>query len=110
MKLPNGERAIVDPRKVTDYSLDLTHDEGRHKAHLFESLTGIGSQNAGLLIDAVKEAALTGEAVAGKLDQYGQRYVIDFTFAGPGGTATIRTAWIIRSSEDFPRLVTCFIL
>ena len=46
----------------------------------------------------------------GKLDNYGQRDVLDFPFTGPGGTATIRSAWIIRSGEDFPRLVTCFIL
>jgi hypothetical protein len=63
-----------------------------------------------LLIDAIKEAAAAGEAVKGKLDKYGQRYVIDFTFAVPGGTATIRSAWIVRTDEDYPRLVTCYIL
>jgi hypothetical protein len=36
--------------------------------------------------------------------------VIDFQFAGPGGAATIRTAWIVRHGENFPRLVTCYIL
>ncbi len=110
MKLPNSERALVDPQKLTDYSLDSEHDEGRHKAHLFESLLGISHHNAQLLIDAVQRAALTGEAVLGKLDKYGQRYVIDFSYSGPGGTATIRSAWIIRTGEDFPRLVTCYIL
>ena len=110
MKLPNSERALIDPRKVTDYSLAPEHDEGRHKAHLFESLLGINRQNVELLLDAVENAAVTGEAVMGKLDKYGQRYVIDFSCSGPGGTATIRSAWIIRSGEDFPRLVTCYIL
>jgi hypothetical protein len=110
VKLPNSERALVDPQKLTDYSLDSEHDEGRHKAHLFESLLGISHHNAQLLIDAVQRAALTGEAVLGKLDKYGQRYVIDFSYSGPGGTATIRSAWIIRTGEDFPRLVTCYIL
>jgi hypothetical protein len=110
VKLPNSERALVDPQKLTDYSLDSEHDEGRHKAHLFESLLGISHHNAQLLIDAVQRAALTGEAVLGKLDKYGQRYVIDFSYSGPGGTAIIRSAWIIRTGEDFPRLVTCYIL
>ncbi len=110
MKLPNSERAVVDPRKLTSYSLDPEHDEGRHKAHLFESLVGIDRQNVELLLDAVKKAAASGEAVLGKLDRYGQRYAIDFPLTGPGGTATIRSAWIIRNGEDFPRLVTCFIL
>ena len=110
MKLPNGPRALIDPRKVTGYSLDSEHDEGRHKAHLFEALLGIDQQNAEILLDAVEKAAATGEAIVGKFDKYGQRYVIEFAFTGPGGTATIRSAWIIRSEEDFPRLVTCYIL
>jgi hypothetical protein len=110
MKLPNGERAVIDRRKLIAYSLDLEHDEGRHKAHLFESVLGINLENAELLLGALEQAAKTGEAVTGKLDKYGQRYLIDFDFAGPGGTASIRSVWIIRHGEDFPRLVTCFIL
>jgi hypothetical protein len=110
VKLPNGERALIDPRKLLGYSLDPEHEEGRHKAHLFESLLGLNRQNAQLLLNAVKAAALTGEAILGKLDNYGQRYMIDFAFTGRGGAATLRSAWIVRSGEDFPRLVTCYIL
>jgi hypothetical protein len=110
VKLPNGERALIDPLKLTSYSLDPEHDEGRHKAHLFETLLGINRQNAELLINAVAKAAVTGEAIAGKVDKYGERYVVDFAFTGPAGTATLRSVWITRSNEDFPRLVTCYIL
>ena len=110
MRLPNGERALIDPRKLIAYSLDPEHDEGRHKAHLFESLLGINQHNTELLIDAVEEAAVSDDASLGKSDHYGQRYVIDFAFTGPSGSATIRSAWIIRRDEDFPRLVTCYIL
>lgn len=110
MKLPNHEQALIDAQKLIGYSLDPEHDEGRHKAHLFESLLGISSHNAELLLHAVEHAAVTGDAVLGKLDKYGQRYVIDFDFTGPSGTATIRSAWITRTDEDFPRLVTCYIL
>ncbi len=110
MKLPNGERAVIDPRKLLGYSLDPEHDEGQHKARLFESLLGINRQNARLLLDAVEKTAMTGEAVIGKVDQYGQRYTVDSAFTGPGGAATIRMAWIVRPGEDFLRLVTCYIL
>jgi hypothetical protein len=110
VKLPNGERALIDPRKLIAYSLDPEHDEGRHKAHLFESLLGINLLNSDLLLDAIQDAALSSDASVGKLDQYGQRYVIDFPIAGPGGSSTIRSVWIIRRDEDFPRLVTCYIL
>lgn len=110
MKLPHGDYAAIDSRKVLQYSLDPDHDEGMHKAHLFESLLGINRQNADLLLDAIGEAAVNGDAVLGQADQYGQRYAIDFAVTGPAGQATIRTAWIVRHGEDFPRLVTCYIL
>jgi hypothetical protein len=110
MKLPNGDQAIIDRQKFTHYCLSPDHDDGRHKAHLFQTLLGLNLDNAGLLLDALQQAAATTDAVAGKLDKYGQRYVIDFDFTGPAGTATIRSAWIIRTGEDVPRLVTCYIM
>jgi hypothetical protein len=110
MKLPNGDKAIIDPRKLTDYSLSPDHDDGKHKALLFQERVGVSLENAQLLVDALTEAAVRGTAVLGKQDKYGQRYVLDFEFAGPAGTATIRSAWIIRTGESMPRLVTCYIL
>lgn len=35
MKLPNGDRAVVDIVKLTDYCLSTTHPRGRHKARVF---------------------------------------------------------------------------
>ena len=110
MQLPNGDRAIIDDRKIVDYCLSEEHDDGKHKAHLFRELLGITLENAELLLDALSEAAATGEAVPGKLDHYGQRYVVDFPLEGPGGAATVRSAWIVLSGDRFPRLVSCYIL
>ena len=44
----------------------------------------------------------------GELDEYGQRYVIDFLLTWQNRQAKVRSAWIIRPDEDFPRLVTCY--
>jgi hypothetical protein len=110
VKLPNSKRALIDPLKLMGYSLNPEHDEGRHKAHLFESLLGIKRSNADLLLRALQQAAVAEDAVLGKMDRYGQRYVIDFDFTGPDGRATIRSAWIVRSGQNFPRLVSCYIL
>jgi Domain of unknown function (DUF6883) len=41
MKLPHGDKAIVDQRKVVDYCLSPYHDDGKHKARLFEDLLGL---------------------------------------------------------------------
>jgi len=35
MKLPNGDRSTIEPRKVTEYCLSPEHDDGRHKANSF---------------------------------------------------------------------------
>ena len=109
LKLPNGDRAIIDRRKVVDYCLSLDHDDGRHKARLFQALLGLNRDNAALLFDALRRAVVSGDAATGKADAYGRRYLIDFELAGRGGTATIRSAWIVRVGEDVPRLVTCYI-
>ena len=110
MKLPYGDKAIIEQRKIIDYSLSPDYDDGRHKARLFRDVLGLTRDHATLLLDALKEAAVKGEAVSGRLDRYGQRYVIDFAFVGPTRQAMIRSAWIIRPGETVPRLVTCYIL
>ena len=109
MKLPNGNRAIIDRRKITDYCLSLDHDDGSHKARLFQALVGLNQSNSTLLLHALRDAAAAGDAASGKVDEYGHRYIIDFEFEGPQGTATIRSAWIVKAGEEVPRLVTCYI-
>ena len=110
MKLPNGTHAVIDRRKIVEYSLAIGHEDGQHKARLFASLIGLTSSDADELIEALRRAAASHEALPGKLDAYGQRYLIDFEFSRRTGSATIRSAWIIRTNESVPRLVTCYIL
>jgi hypothetical protein len=110
MKLPAGEHAIIDRRKIVEYSLSTEHEDGQHKARLFASILGLTINDADQLIDALQSAAITQDAVIAKKDQYGQRYTIDFEFAGPSSRATIRSAWIIGPNESVPRLVTCYTL
>jgi hypothetical protein len=110
MKLPNGDLAIIDPRKIYEYCLSLDHEDGQHKSRLFASILGLAIDQADQLVEALRIAAAAGDAVLGDHDQYGQRFVIDFEFAGTSGNAKIRSAWIIRENETVPRLVTCYIL
>ena len=110
MKLPNGDQATIEARKVTEYCLSPEHDDGRHKAHLFQRILGLTLNDADTLLAALQHAAANAEAVLGKRDQYRQRYLVDFAFTGPAGTATIRSAWIIGPQDLVPRFVTCYIL
>ena len=49
-KLPNGERAFVDPAKLTGYVLNPAHDAGGNKAYVFLVSLGLTAANSGVLI------------------------------------------------------------
>jgi hypothetical protein len=110
MKLPNCERAVVDIAKLRDYCLSIEHLRGRHKARVFAAALGLSAQDAEELRDALLAAAQTNDALPTEQDAYGQRYVLDFRMRGPSGQAIVRSSWIIRSDEDFPRLTSCYVL
>jgi hypothetical protein len=74
-------------------------------------MLGLTVENAHLLRQALLNAALSEEAVVTEQDNYGQRYLIDFTMNGPAGQQVmIRSGWIVRDGEHFPRLTTCYVL
>ncbi len=60
-------------------------------------------------VNSLLDAAQQGEAIATTTDVYGQRFMIEWTVGGPTGEADIRTAWIVRYDEDFPRFVSCYV-
>ncbi|MBI3958726.1 MAG: hypothetical protein HY328_07950 [Chloroflexi bacterium] len=108
MRVPNAEYAWVDISKLRDYALNPTHRVGGHKARLFSRLLNMTSNDAEALREILLTVIRTEEAVLGELDEFGQRYVIDFSLAWQNRQAQVRSAWIIRPDEDFPRLVTCY--
>lgn len=110
MGLPNADRAEVDPRKLTEYCLSPTHPVGKHKAAVFKAALGLTAADADLLREWLLRAAIEGEAVAERVDEFGARFRIDFEASTTSGEATIRSAWIVRTGEDHPRLTTCYVL
>jgi hypothetical protein len=110
MKLPNGDRADLGT-KIEDYVLNASHWEGRHKARVFESVLGITSSNQQVLREAILTAAVNSDEAEALGDNgHGLVYVLRFPLTTANGTAMILTAWIIRREEDFPRLITCYIV
>ena len=110
MKLPNSERAVVDIAKLRDYCLSIEHRRGQHKARVFAAALRMTTENAEELQAALINAAQTYEATPTEQGAYGQRYVLDFTLAREGRQATVRSSWVIRRGEDFPRLTSCYVL
>lgn len=109
MKLPNAEAAFIDIHKLRDYSFNMQHDRGKHKARLFLAILGLSVENAEELELILLEAIQIYDAISSSQDEYGQRYLVDFPLTRNGNTATIRSTWIVRSTETFPRLTSCYI-
>ena len=107
MKLPNGHLADLG-NKIEEYSLNLNHQAGKNKAILFASKLGITLENAELLKQALKEAAINEDVVIQKTNEYGTHYNMKFWIQTEVGESLILAAWIVRSGENFPRLTNCY--
>lgn len=110
MKLPGAERAFVDSAKLRDYCLNPLHPRGRHKARVFAERLALIPERSGTLRDALLAAARRYEAIPGENDGFGRRFVVEFPMNGPQGPVMIRSAWIVRKGEDFPRLTSCYVV
>lgn len=109
MRLPNPENTIVDIEKIRDYCLNKEHLRGKHKARVFEAALGLTIEHAEQLREALIEVPLHGEALPTELTEYGQLYIIDFTMTvNSEKEAQVRSSWIVRNEENFPRLTSCY--
>ena len=111
MKLPNGTHAVIDIEKLRDYCLSSQHPEGRHKARVFLSALGINSSDAENFRAILLYAAAENDMITmTSSDQYGCRYSFDLIVTWSSRKALVRTAWIIKANEEWPRLVSCYVL
>jgi len=110
MKLPNPQNVFIDTNKLVGYSLDFNHADGQHKARVFKSALNITTDTLDILNAALWNAVQTYEATLDQSNLYGQKYIIDFPITHENKTAIIHSVWIVRYNEDFPRLVTCYVL
>jgi hypothetical protein len=108
VRLPNGEKAFIADEKLAGYCLNLQHPRGRHKARLFASKLGISRKNEEVLRRALLLAAAAEEATFLGEDQFGRRFAVEFDLRGPSGFGRVRSYWIIRRDEEYPRLITCY--
>lgn len=109
-RLSNCDNAVLDIRKLEDYCLDANHPRGRHKARVFREALGIGRPEAGWLRDGLLAALPENEAELLATDAYGSRWRVDVPVARQNRHVVVRTIWIIRAGEAYPRFVTCWVL
>ena len=108
--LPYADKAVIDPKKITNYSLDPDNQSGgADKARVFKSALGFDKSNSDELIAQIKKGVTKFPAKLGLSDQYGQRYNVDIPVSGPNGSAVVRTGWIVDQGSSDPRLVTAYV-
>jgi hypothetical protein len=109
MKLPNFQKVIIPESKLSGYCLNLEHEDGKHKARVFRAALGLTAENSGELRNALLQAIISCEAEFQKHTANGDLYIILFPMTRNNKTEIIKSVWIVRKDEDFPRLVTCYI-
>jgi hypothetical protein len=108
--LPHSGQAILDIRKLADYCLDAAHPRGRHKARVFREALGIGRGDAQWLRTVLLQAIHEEDAVELSADRFGQRWRIDAQVTRHERAVVVRTVWIMRTGEQTPRFVSCWVL
>ncbi len=109
-RLPNSDRAILEIRKIEDYCLNPAHPRGRHKARVFREVLGIGRSDAQWLRGVLLEAARGEDAIALAGDAFGSNWRIDVPVTRHSRNVVVRSVWIVRTGEQMPRFVTCWVL
>jgi len=109
-RIPHVDRAILDLTKLEDYCLSADHPRGRHKARVFREALGIGAREAAWLRQALLEGVRTSEAAEVGKDSFGTRWRADVVVVRQNRRIVIRTLWILRTDEQAPRFVTCWVL
>lgn len=51
MTLPNGDKGVIDERKLVENCLSANHPVGKHKAKLFKAALGISEAHTRWLLD-----------------------------------------------------------
>src|SRR3981189_1920164 len=106
-RLPRGDQAILDIRKIEDYCLNPSHPRGRHKARVFREALGLQRSDAGWLPDVLLKAAGSDEASQVTVDTWGTHWRLDAAIRRHGKSVVVRTIWIVRTGESAPTFVTC---
>ena len=108
MKLPNGERAVVEQTKIVGYLLNAAHPDNGGKAAFFLS-HGFRQDDWETLAAAFRRLVIHVEVEKSVASPHGHKYIVAGPLETPSGKSpSVRTVWIVDAGEDTPRLVTAY--
>lgn len=109
LKLPNIENAVLDIEKLTEYCLSNEHYIGKHKAKVFKNRLNITVDDSFELKRKILENLENYETHKTFSDFFGTRYFVDIEIRKLDKSGIVRTHWIIKVNENFPRFVSCYV-
>jgi hypothetical protein len=108
MKLPNSDHSVVDNDKIDKYLLSDVHTDGKHKAAFFKRF-GFSNGEPEIIVTSLKEHAIDRDVVGTEDNAQGKKYELVCEFKTPDfRNPCIRSIWIIKHNETFPRFVTAY--
>jgi hypothetical protein len=108
MKLPNGDRAVVPPAKITRYLLDLNSEQGKSKATFFLAF-GFTIERWEVMVTALRQHAIVCDVTTTRQTERGIHYVVEGALQTPDGrNPQVRTVWKIERGELVPGFVTAY--
>jgi hypothetical protein len=108
--LPRAHEALVERRKLVDYVLCPTHNDGRHKARVFRALLGIEQQHWEYLREQLLDGLLEATQANIKTTPHGVLGEVLMPIEGLNGSRQIvTTVWEMHDESPRPRLVSAYI-
>ena len=104
-----AEKAFIDPAKIANYVLNLSHPVGGHKAKVIESVLGLTVKDSAMLTSQLLRGVKQNTATLRQITQHGSQYQVVIPITGPKGVANMTTEWIVRTGESYPRLTSAYI-
>jgi hypothetical protein len=108
MRLPNAERARVEPAKILNYLLSTRHEDGGSKAKFFVQY-GFSWEQWQDFAHALRRHGQSYGVTQVIETSYGPKFVIEGAIETPDGrNPLVRTVWMINYGADAPRLITAY--
>lgn len=108
--LSNHMQAYNIAEKLIGYSLNPTHNLGKHKAIVFERTLGYNVSNVAELENEIRKGLSAYKATfTGGNAGFGDKYDVKMLAKGPKGVKIVLTAWIFDTGSTKPRMVTAYV-
>ena len=105
--MPNADIAATPEEKFVGYLLNPDHKEGKHKAHVIESVLGYNRDNWSTFSDKIFREIQKSPVSTITTTKHGTKYKVPvIVFGEKGRFLRLNTVWQTDAGSNVPRLIT----